>query len=32
MMGGWRRKTATGHGMKYAEAYKRIVFEQPKST
>ena len=32
MMGSWRRKTATGHGMKYAEAYKRIVLEQPKST
>jgi LmbE family N-acetylglucosaminyl deacetylase len=31
MMGNWRRKTATGRGMEYAEAYKKIVFEQPKT-
>ena len=31
LMRDWRRKTAVGKGMRYAEAYKKIVFEQPPS-
>ena len=28
----WRRKTAEGKGMQYAEAFKRIVFERPQQS